>query len=215
MDTGQQVSRRCARSLLAFPAAVLTALLGVTTVLAATTWTVRPGGPVSMKSGRFILTDTTTGAALTCPCAALSGTLKSGSALCGAGVGSITAVHSIFCPTPLGPSYTLRARDLPWRLNMFSYNATTGVGTGSLSHLQIAFSGTACTAVIDGTSSAASDGTVKVRYTNSTGRLRTRTTGGNLHFYNVRGCAGLVITGDSATLSATFTVSPKQAITSP
>ena len=209
------MSKRRARSLLAFPIAVLTALLGVTTVLAATTWTVRPGGPVSMKSGRFILTDTATGAALTCPPSALSGTLKSGSGLPGAGIGSITAVHSIFCPTPLGPSYTLRARDLPWRLNMFSYNATTGVGTGSLSHLQIAFSGTACTAVIDGTSSAASDGMVKVRYTNSTGRLRTRTTGGNLHFYNVRGCAGFFNSGDSATISAIYTMSPVQAITRP
>src|SRR5262250_2750794 len=91
---GQQVSKRRARSLLAFPAAVLTALLGVTTVLAATTWTVRPGGPVSMKSGRFTLTltDTATGAALTCPPPfTLSGTLKSGSGLSGARIGSITA----------------------------------------------------------------------------------------------------------------------------
>jgi len=169
-----------------------------------------------MKSGRFTLTDTATGAALTCPPpSTLSGTLKSGSGLSAAGIGSITAVHSIFCPTPLGPSYTLRARDLPWRLNMLSYDATTGMATGSLSHLQFAFSGTACTAVIDGTSGAASDGTVKVRYTNSTGRLRTRTTGGNLHFYHVRGCAGLINTGDPATISAIYTMSPVQAITSP
>lgn len=203
------------RSLFAIPAAVLAAILGVTTVRAATTWTVRPGGPVSMKSGRLILTDTTTGAALTCPSSALNGTLKSGSGLPGTGIGSITAVHSIRCPTPLGPSYTLTARDLPWRPNVLSYNATTGLVTGSLSHLQIAFAGPSCTALIDGTGGAASDGTVKARYTNSTGRLRTRTTGGNLHFYNVRGCAGLINTGDSAIISATYTMSPIQAITSP
>jgi hypothetical protein len=53
------------------------------------------------------------------------------------------------------------------------------------------------------------------RYTNSTGRLQTRTTGGNLHFYHVRGCAGLLNTGDPATIRVTLTVSPKQAITSP
>jgi hypothetical protein len=209
------VSNRRARSLIAFPAAVLTALLGVTTALAATTWTVRPGGPVSMKSGRFIVTDTTSGAALSCLSSALTGTLKSGSGLSGTGIGSITAVHSISCPTPQGISFTLRALDLPWRLNMLSYNATTGVATGSLSHLRIDFSGTACTAVIGGASGAASDGTVKVRYTNSTGHLRTRTTGGNLHFYKVSGCAGLIHTGDSATISATYAVSPIQAITSP
>jgi hypothetical protein len=209
------VSNRRARSLLAFPAAVLTAILGATTALAAATWTVRPGGPVSMKSGRFVLTDTTTGSALTCPSSALSGTLKSGSGLSGTRIGSITAVHSIVCPTPLGPTYILMARDLPWRLNLLSYNDSTGVAMGSLSHLQIAFSGPGCTAVIDGTSGTAGDGTVPVRYTNSTGRLRTRATGGNLHFYKVLGCAGLINTGDTATISAIYTMSPAQVITSP
>jgi len=209
------VRKRHARSLFALPAAVLVAVLGVTTVLAAVTWTVRPGGPVSMKSGKLILTDTATGAALTCPPTVLSGTLKSGSGLPGTGIGSITAVHSLFCPTPQGISFTLRARDLPWHMNVLSYNATTGVVTGSLSHLQIGVSGTACTAVIDGTSGTASDGTVKFRYTSSTGGLQTRTTGGNLHLYRVRGCAGLLRTGDPATIRVTLTMSPRQAITSP
>jgi hypothetical protein len=79
--------------------------------------------------------------------------------------------------------------------------------------MKLSFPG--CTAVIDGTSGTASDGSVRVSYNNSTGVLQTRTAGGNLHFYNVRGCAGLVVTGDSATISATSTVSPKQTITSP
>ena len=69
--------------------------------------------------------------------------------------------------------------------------------------------------MIDGTSGTASDGAVKVSYTNSTGRLKLLSTGGNLHFYNVMGCFGLINSGDAAALSATFTVSPRQAITSP
>ena len=209
------MSRRYARSLVAAAAAILAAILGVTTVLAATTWTVRPGGPISMKSGKFILTDTTTGSAPTCQSSALGGTLKSGSELPGARIGSITTARFTGCSTPLGPGFTLQARDLPWHLNVSSYNATTGVVTGSLSRLQIKFLFPACTAVIDGTSGTASDGIVKFRYTNSTGRLKLLSTGGNLHFYNVRGCAGLIRTGDSATISATYTVSPKQVITSP
>ena len=72
-----------------------------------------------------------------------------------------------------------------------------------------------CTAVIDGTSGTASDGTVKFSCSDPTGVLQVRATGGNLHFYNVQGGAGLINTGDSASISATFTVSPKQAITSP
>ena len=209
------MSKRYTRNLFTAAAAVLAAVLGVTTVLAATTWTVRPGGPISMKSGKFILTDTTTGAALTCPSAALTGMLKGGRGLPGPGIGSITAVRPIRCPTPLGPTYTLMARDLPWHLNVSSYNTTTGLVTGNLSHLQIALSGPSCTGVIDGTSGTASDGTVEFRYTHSTSRLKLLTTGGNLHFYNVRGCAGLIRTSDPATISATITVSPKQTITSP
>ena len=41
------------------------------------------------------------------------------------------------------------------------------------------------------------------------------TTGGNLHAYNVSGCAGILSNGDPVTISATFTLSPKQTITSP
>ena len=209
------MSKRYARSLFAIAAAVLAAILGVTTVLAATSWTVRPGGRVSMRSGKFILTDTTTAQAPTCQSSALSGTLKSGSGLPGTGIGSITTAGFTNCTSPLGFRFTLQARDLPWHLNFSSYNATAGVVTGSISHLQMKLTFPSCTAVIDGTSGTASDGIVKVRYTNSTGVLRTRTTGGTLHFYNVRGCAGLVNTGDSATISATYTLSPKQTITSP
>lgn len=40
-------------------------------------------------------------------------------------------------------------------------------------------------------------------------------TGGNLHFYRVSNCLGIFRNDDPATLGATFTVSPKQAITSP
>jgi hypothetical protein len=168
-----------------------------------------------MKSGKFILTDTTTGSALTCPSSALSGTLKRGSGLPGPGLGSIAAASLTNCSSPFGFGFTLQARDLPWHLNFSSSNATTGVMTGSLSHLQMKLSLPSCTAVIDGTSGTASDGIVKFRYTNGSGVLRVRATGGNLHFYNARGCAGLVVTGDSATISAAFAVSPKQAITSP
>jgi hypothetical protein len=54
---------------------------------------------------------------------------------------------------------------------------------------------------------------VPVRYANPAGTLKA--TGGNLHWYHVSGCAGLIKDGDPAALSATYTVSPKQDITSP
>lgn len=205
--------KRSAR-LFAVPVAMLAAVLGATTVLAAVTWTVRPGGPVSMKSGKLILTDTATGAALTCPSTALSGTLKSGSGLPGTGIGSVTAASIALCGS-LG-SFTVTVTGLPWHVNLTSYNATNRVVTGRLSHVQLHLKGNAfsCHAVIDGTAATADDGIVKFSYADGTGRLKLLTTGGDLHFY-VRSCAGLIVSGDPATLSATFTMSPAQTITSP
>jgi hypothetical protein len=210
------VSTRYARSLFAVPAAVLAAIFGVTSAVAATTWTVRPGGAISLKSGGLTLTDTTTGAMITCTSAGMSGTLKGGSGLSGTGIGSITAVGITGC-NPAGITFTVTATGLPWHVNFSSYNATNGVVTGRFRHVQIKLklSAPRCSAVIDGTSGTADDGIVKFTYTNSTAKLKALTTGGNLHFYNVSGCAGLFHNSDPATLSGTFTVSPKQAITSP
>jgi hypothetical protein len=56
---------------------------------------------------------------------------------------------------------------------------------------------------------------VRFSYTDSTSRLKILTTGGNLHFYNVMGCAGLWNNNDPLTMSGTFPMSPKQKITSP
>lgn len=70
--------------------------------------------------------------------------------------------------------------------------------------------------MIDGTSATADDGRVAFRCTDSTGQLKLLTHGGNLHYYHVsNGCLGIVKDRDPATLSATYTVTPKQAITSP
>jgi hypothetical protein len=42
------------------------------------------------------------------------------------------------------------------------------------------------------------------------------TTGaGNLHIYKVNGCAGLIASGDGTSFKCSYTISPKQTITSP
>jgi hypothetical protein len=88
------------------------------------------------------------------------------------------------------------------------------VVTGTISHIHIAVSGCA-SVIIDGTGATAHNGRVAFRYADSTGQLTVLTTGSNLHFYGTNGCLGLFDNGDPATLSATYAVSPKQAITSP
>jgi hypothetical protein len=210
-----------ARILFAGCAAIWAATLGVTTALAATTWTIQPGGAFGAQSRTATFKDTTTGNRFTCTSLTATGTLKSDSGLAGSNAGSVSAVGFHTCTSPLslvgplrvGLVFTLRATDLPWHVNFLSYNA--GVATGTVSHLRITVSNPGCSGVIDGTSATASDGLVRFHYTDSTGNLTVLTSGGTLHFYNVRGCAGLFNRGDTATLSATFTLSPKQAITSP
>ncbi len=215
------MSNRYARILAAGGAVVLAATLAAAPALAATTWTIQPGGAITAtSSGRFTLKDATNGVVLGCLSATASGTLKHGSGLPGSRAGSLSAVGLTRCTGPgISDSdviLTLQATDLPWHVNLSSYDAATSVATGTVSHLQIMMSFHGCTAVVDGKSGTASDGWVPFTYTDSTGRLTLLATGGNLHFWNVSaGCLGLVDSGDRARLGAAFTVNPKQAITSP
>jgi hypothetical protein len=206
-----------ARILAAGSAAVLVAALGATTAWAAATartWTIKPGGAIHAASARFTFTDTTTHTVTVCRSSAATGKLKSGSGLPGSDAGSLSAVSILNCTGSAGPRYTLQPGGLPWPVSFSSYNAAKGVAQGTVSHIHIAVNGASCTARLDGTAANADDGQVTFSYTDSTGQLKLLATG-NLHFYDVSGCLGIFNSGDSATLSATYTVTPKQAITSP
>jgi hypothetical protein len=214
------MSHRHARILAVGGAAVLVAALAgpaARAAGAAKTWTVQPGGAITAAAGKTTLKDTTTGVAVLCQSSQLPGMLTAGSGLPGAGIGSITgAAYS--CPTP-SMRISLTPHGLPWRLNLISYNAAAGVARGTVRGLKLTFSileNPSCSFVVNGTSGAAADGVVAVSYSDPAGPLRILRTGGNLHFYHVRkGCLGLVGDGDPATLSATYAVTPAQAITSP
>jgi hypothetical protein len=198
-----------------FAGAATAAVIGLSAApaFAATTWTVSPGGAITAKSGTTTLKDTTTGNSLSCKSSSTSATLKSGSGLSGTDLGSITAVSFSTCTGPLGLTFTVTTKDLPWHLNATSYDSSTGVTTGTITHIDATLSGPSCSADVDGTSANSHTGKVKATYTNSTGKLKILTTGGNLHIYDVSGCAGLINSGDASTFSATYTVTPKQTIT--
>lgn len=216
------MSNRYARILAAGGAAVLAVALGAPAALATGTWTIQPGGAIQAASSVPAVGDTTTGTVQKCNSSTADGTLKTGSGLADTSIGKITSVtfkgsgSNSQCAGPGGPLFTLRAGGLPWHVNLYSYNAAAGVAQGTISHLHLAYSGSACDAVIDGTSATANDGRVRLKYTDSSGRLKLLTTGGKLHWYDVSsGCLGIVNSGDPATLNAIYTVTPKQAITSP
>jgi hypothetical protein len=209
--------------ILAGAAMVLAATLGVTPALATATatWTIRPGSAMTARSGKATLDDTGSGNFFACKSLSASGTLKSGSELPGAAAGSISAVGFHTCTSPLGTVrprrvnliFTIRATDLPWHVNLSASN--NGAVTGTISGVRIRVETSGCRWVLDGTSGSASDGVIGFSYTNSTGKLALLTTGGNLHVYDVLGCFGVINNGDPFTISATFTVNPRQTITSP
>jgi len=213
------MSNRHARILAAGGAAVLVAALGgpaAPAATAATTWTVRPGGAVTATAGTLTLTDTRSGASDTCTSSTMSGPLKAGSGLPGSGIGSVSKAGYRCCGHICSPDLAIHG--LPWHLNLVSYDAPTGVSRGTISHVKITFVSypdISCHAVVNGTSGSTPDGVVPVTYANHTSQLKILTHGGTLHWYHVSHCTGLIRSGDAATLSATFTVSPKQDITSP
>jgi hypothetical protein len=197
-------------------AAVLATGPGAAVSATARTWTVSPGGAITAISGKITLTDPRTGDTNSCESSRVSGTLKAGGGLSGAGIGSLTtAVYSLCQEGPFPGKLT--ARGLPWRLNLTSYDRSTGVAHGTISHLEIGFAPSfiQCTALVKGTSGTTPDGVAPVSYASNTGTLKILTTGGDLHWYHVHKCAGIINNGDAATLSASYAISPRQAVTSP
>jgi hypothetical protein len=219
---------RYARILVTSGAAVLVAALGVPAARATATtktWTVQPGGAITATAGKITLTNAAPAHPVTCVSSKTTGTLRSGSGLPGTDAGSLSAISFATCAyrasNTLEIIFTVRPSGLPWQVNLSSYNAATGVAAGTLSHIAlrvaIVSKPPGCRAMVGGTSATAGDGKVTFRYADSTGQLTVLTTGGNLHYYDVRSCRLLpgLHNGAPATLSATFAVSPQQDITSP
>jgi hypothetical protein len=185
--------------------------LGAGTALAATAWKVTPGGNITAKAGKTTLKDPTTGTTLACKSSSGKGSVKKGTHSSGAGLGSITSLGFSSCTGPLGLTFKVSSSHFPWKLNAVSFKS--GVTTGSITGIHATLSGPSCKATVDGTGASKNNGMVKATYTNSSGILKVLTTGGNLHIYNVSGCAGLVHSGNSATFSGSYKVTPKQKIT--
>jgi hypothetical protein len=197
--------------------AVLAVGLAATPSLATTakTWTVKPGGSFSGSSSKVTFTDTATGSQIQCSSSSISGALKSGSGLPGTDIASITAFSSR-CRGPTGIAFTVTlAGTSSYHLNAMSYVIASGGTTTTITGISALMSGFGCNAPIAGTS-ASTFGKVAGEYANSTHKLDIITSGGTLHFYNVSsGCLGLWNDKDPLTVSGTYTITPKQAITSP
>ena len=180
----------------------------------AITFTISPGGAITANAGKTTLTDTNTHSVLTCASSSSKGTLKKGSGIAGSNLGSITSLSFANCTGPLGLTFTVTNSAFPWTLSGTAFNAGTGVTTGFINGIKSHLSGPSCSADVAG-ATATAKGKVKVTYTNSTGKLKVLPTGGNLHVFNVSGCASLINSGDATQFVGTYTVTPSQKFTSP
>ncbi len=208
--------KRIGSGLVAGAAAALMIASATPALAAAPTWSVKPGGNITAKSGTTVLTDHAAGVTLKCVSSTTKTTLKKGTKLAGAGLGSITALSFTKCTGPFGLSFTVNSSataKTPWKLNAVSYNKKTGVTTGTITGIHATLSGKDCSAVVDGTGANKHNGTVHITYTNKTHKLAVLSTGGNLHIYDVVNCLALIGNGQASTFAATYVVSPAQTIT--
>jgi hypothetical protein len=207
--------KRTGSVLIAGAAAALMIGASAAPALAATTWTVHPGGIITAKAGKTALKDTRSGVSLSCTSSTAKTTLKKGSHLSGTGIGSVTAITFSNCTGPFGLKFSVKSSHLPWHLNAVSYSRSTGTTTGTITGIHATLSGTSCTAIVDGTGAAKNNGMVRVTYGNKTHKLTVLASGGNLHTYSVKGCLGLIKSGDGSSFTGAYAVSPAQTITSP
>lgn len=171
---------------------------------------ITPGGAITASAGKTTLTDTRSGAVLTCASSSSSGKLN---AEADPTVGTVTALTFSNCTGPLGLTFTVTNSNFPWTLTASAFSSSTGVTTGTISGIKSHLSGPSCSADVAGTT-ATTPAKVKVTYTNSSGVLKVLTTGGTLHVFNVPtgSCAGLIKSGDAVQFSGSYTVSPKQTV---
>ena len=178
----------------------------------AATWTVKPGGATTGTAGATTVTDVTAGQSVTCTSSNTKGSFKKGSSLSGTGIGTLTSLTLSGCSV-LGMSISVTITGtMP--VNALSYNKTKKTVSMSLTKIHGSLSASGCSATIDGTGAAAHNGMVKATYMDTGAKLKVLTTGGNLHLYNVN-CFGVINSGDSVNFTTTYTLTPKQVITSP
>lgn len=205
--------KRSGSILLASVATAATIGLGAGQAFAAGGWSVSPGGNITGTAGKTTLTDTATGTVLTCASAKATGTAKKGTGLPGNGIASIKTATFNNCMGPLGLTFTVKTAHLPWSLNAKTFNS--GVTHGTLTGIHATLTGSGCSATVDGTGASADNGQVAGTYSNGTHRLKILASGGNLHVYNVKGCFGLIHSGDKSNFVGTYKITPAQTITGP
>src|SRR5215831_3182851 len=131
-------------------------------------------------------------------------------------LGGVAVVPQALLPRADGPGRPQRGRH-SLGINALSYDPAGGVTSGRIRHVHLALSGPHCSAVIDGSSAAANDGTLAFQYNNEL--PSTLQTGGdfgsNLRAYNVTGCRKMLHSGDVVRVFLGYDLNRALTVTSP
>ena len=207
---------------LALGAGTLPAVASAST--SAATWTVTPGGQYRAQVGNdnfWGILDVRTNQEIQCTVNASAWSMrlrfKRGTGLSN----PIGWVRSLSFPTPCFPGrmgpVTLSAAGTPWGINAFNFDPAGQVTSGRLTHMHLALSGPHCSAVLDGSSATADDGTMPFDYNNDLpGTLQTGSNfRGGLHVYRVTGCRQMLHSGDVVRLFMGYDLNRALTVTSP
>jgi hypothetical protein len=203
-------------------AAVLTALALAAVVansaLAATTWTVKPGGPTEL-SAKFGAGFTGPNVSRDLDCSVSDGRLdlKKGSGLDAARIGHIASLTFSSCS---GATFTglpkVTVRGLPYAVNFVSQtHGTTRATKGTITGFEVSIIGPGCSAYIGGPAGRSSRG--ELRFLWGAGVLFVY---GTLHIWDIKGCTSFAEgsfanNGDRVGFASIYTVGRSQTIAGP
>ncbi|MFJ8824801.1 hypothetical protein ACIREE_23835 [Streptomyces sp. NPDC102467] len=199
--------RRFARNT-AIAAAALASAFGLSISSASAgalaTYTVTPGGAFTANATNPKMT--VGSAVLTCASSQAKGTLKSGSGLAGAQLGSITSLTFSTCKVAGIPFTvtTTASTATPFYVN--ATGTTANHIDGNISNISATITGVGCNATFAGTTNG--------WYENTTKTLHV-TGGGSLAAQAGASCLGLFTAGSHADFVANYVMTAQQTITSP
>jgi hypothetical protein len=174
------------------------------------TWTVSPGGPFQGVAGETLLEVQESGIQLSCSSSTADGVAQGGTGLDNplATIPETPGIVFNDCSGPFGLTFGVTQVG-DWALNGASYDASTGVTTGTIDGITAGISGPACSATVEGS--------VNVTYTNGTAELAVLPDF-TLVVTSVdpaNDCLGLINAGEHANFAGTYTVTPALTVTSP
>lgn len=197
-------------SLVAGLALVASATVAGTASAQQADWSISPGGDFDGLAGETILTIEESGIQLFCTSSTAGGTAQSGTGLSNplATIPEVGGIAFVDCQGPFGLTFEVEQVG-DWVLNGTSYDAATGVTTGTIDGITADIVGPACNATVTGS--------VNATYTNSTAELAVAPDFTlEITFVDpANDCLGLITQGEHASFDGTYVIDPALTVTSP